>query len=94
MSDVKKKKKKRKAVRVHLYDKEISTCYMSIVFLQLVSLDPLVTAFLVDMNFMIIGTYGKLWKSKEKHDPSIKNELNQFLVSVSGLVESTRRQTY
>lgn len=34
------------------------TCYVSIVLLQLVGLNPLVAAFLVDMNFMVIGADG------------------------------------
>lgn len=34
------------------------TCYVSIVLLQLVGLNPLVAALLVDMNFMVIGADG------------------------------------
>ncbi len=61
---------------------------MSIVLLQLMSLNPLVATLFVDMDFMVIRTDGNFCKKQEKKKKKeqvnsvtqITNKLDQFLV--------------
>lgn len=65
-----------KAVLLH-------TCYVTIVLLQLMSLNPLVATLLVDMNFMVIRTDGNFFKEKQRRSTGWKyrltDTLDQFL---------------
>lgn len=52
------------------------TCDVSIVFFQLVSFHPLVSTFLVYMDFVVIWTYSDFWKSKISIRVIIRRQTN------------------
>ena len=60
---------------------ELQTCYVPIVLLQLVGLDPLVAALLVDMNFVVIGTDGEFCKKTQRMTNKEEKQRNETVTA-------------